>query len=66
MLHLILKGLIIELNGILTGRSARIAGTNLSDILHQAVAVFGFDWVIYANSSYCRVSVIPDGKGCAV
>ena len=47
-----------------TGRSARIAGaldSHLPDILHQA-ALFGFDWVIYANITYCRVSVIPDGK----
>lgn len=47
-----------------TGRSARIAGamdSHLPFILYQAV-LFGFDWVIYANISYCRVSVIPDGK----
>ena len=49
---------------MLTGRSARIAGaldSHLPFILYQAV-LFGFDWVIYANISYCRVSVIPDGK----
>ena len=47
-----------------TGRTARIRGTrrsHLSAILRQAV-LYGFDWVIYADRNYCRVSVIPDGK----
>ena len=46
------------------GRTARIRGiqrSHLRIILRQAVQ-FGFDWVIYADRDYCRVSVIPDGK----
>ena len=46
------------------GRTARIRGiqrSHLRIILRQAVQ-FGFDWVVYANRDYCRVSVIPDGK----
>ena len=53
---------------LFTGRSVRISGTSndhFPDILHQAV-LSGFDWVIYANTSYCRVSVIPDGKIYAI
>jgi len=46
------------------GRTARIRGiqsSHLRIILRQAVQ-FGFDWVVYADRDYCRVSVIPDGK----
>ena len=48
----------------LIGRTAMVRGISnghLPNILNQAV-LFGFDWVIYANTSYCRLSVIPDGK----
>ena len=48
---------------LLIGRTSRIAGSNpsqLPEILRLAVQA-GFDWVFYADDSYVRVSVIPDG-----
>ena len=50
------------------GRTSRIAGSDpgeLPEILHLAVQA-GFDWVVYADENYVRVSVIPDGEklGC--
>ena len=49
---------------VLIGRTSRIAGSNpnqLPQILQLAVKA-GFDWVFYADDSYARVSVIPDGE----
>ena len=49
---------------ILLGRTSRIAGSSageLPEILQLAVQA-GFDWVVYDDVSYARVSVIPDGE----
>ena len=33
----------------------------MSELLKVAIEA-GFDWVYYANHSYVRLSVIPDGR----
>ena len=52
---------------LLLGRTSRIAGSNageLPEILQLAVQA-GFDWVVYDDVNYARVSVIPDGESRA-